>query len=122
MKTQYEVDKWLDGIKMVGTGNSAGLFGGLVALYYFKDRPELLHVIKVATGQYLAGVVLFAISFVSFLAFLHLHPFSLKDATEGKATVYNVTPAFHAAIFLSLGALGLWFGATTYAAFILYNL
>src|SRR5437763_684310 len=55
---------FFDAVKMVGTGNSAGLFGAGVALYYFAGRsPTILWYIKAAAFGYLVGVCLFSIAF-----------------------------------------------------------
>ena len=72
--TEFQVDKYFDAIKQVGTANSTGLFGGLVALYYFKDQPAaVLAAMKAATGLYLFGLFIFAAAYSAFFKFIGRH-------------------------------------------------
>lgn len=48
------VERIFDAVKQVGTANGSGLFGGVVAIYYFGARsPDLLIIMKIITAGYL---------------------------------------------------------------------
>jgi hypothetical protein len=52
----------LDGIKLIGTGNGAGGFASVAALYYFSSRPELHLLIKIAAIFFVVGLLIFAVA------------------------------------------------------------
>jgi hypothetical protein len=52
----------LDGIKLIGTGNGAGAFASVAALYYFSSRPEVHLLIKVAGIFFVVGLLIFALA------------------------------------------------------------
>lgn len=52
----------LDGIKLIGTGNGAGAFASVAALYYFSSRQELHLLIKVAAIFFVVGLLIFALA------------------------------------------------------------
>jgi hypothetical protein len=56
-----------DGIKLIGTGNGAGAFASLAAMYYFTARPELQLFIKVAGVVYFVGLLAFALGLFGYL-------------------------------------------------------
>jgi hypothetical protein len=58
----------LDVIKLIGTGNGAGAFASLVAMYYFaSSRPELQYSIKFAGVVYFVGLLVFAFGLLCFI-------------------------------------------------------
>src|SRR5258708_3336935 len=66
----FYVERLFDAVKQVGTANSSGLFGGVVAIYYFGARsPDFMNMLKLITGIYLGGVFLFAFAYSSFVSF-----------------------------------------------------
>jgi hypothetical protein len=68
---------YFDAVRILGTGNSTGLFGALVAYYYFgKGGWLVLLFIKFTAGIYLVGVCLFTWAFHSLIRFsiLQLEP------------------------------------------------
>jgi hypothetical protein len=112
--SNYLTDKYFDAIKQVGTANSAGLFAGAVALYYFKDRtPDLVTAIKVTTGLYLAGVVLFALAYFTFIVFLQVRETARACGRSEPDGLFFSTVAITA---LSLGT---WAGGTIMAVRVL---
>src|ERR1700751_5477334 len=56
-----------DGIKLIGTGNGAGVLGAVAAMYYFSARPELHFPMKVAAILFGIGLLSFALSVTAFL-------------------------------------------------------
>jgi hypothetical protein len=49
----FYVERLFDAVKQVGTGNSAGLFGAGVALYYFGSKSaEISNLLKYAAFVY----------------------------------------------------------------------
>ncbi len=52
----------LDGIKLIGTGNGAGAFASVAALYYFESQPGLQWPIKLAAILFVVGLLIFAIA------------------------------------------------------------
>lgn len=52
----------LDGIKLIGTGNGAGAFASVAALYYFSSRPDLHSLIKIAAIFFVVGLLIFAVA------------------------------------------------------------
>jgi hypothetical protein len=55
---------YLEAVKILGTGNSTGFFGALVALYYFRQVwPDASIWIMMTACFYLAGICLFAVTF-----------------------------------------------------------
>jgi hypothetical protein len=55
----------LDAIKLIGTGNGAGVLASVAALYYFASRPELHLPVKLAAVFFGVGLLVFAISVTS---------------------------------------------------------
>jgi hypothetical protein len=61
---------YLEAVKILGTGNSAGLFGALVAYYYFaRAGYTVLHWTTFTASAYLAGVALFTMTFFCLYAY-----------------------------------------------------
>jgi hypothetical protein len=112
--TEFQVNKYFDAIKQVGTANSAGLFGGVVALYYFKNKGDLvLHYIKLATGAFLVGVIVFAVSFWAFMVFVHWY----QPTIDAKAR-----PALMISRYAAVWAVFAFLIGSGWAAYILYLL
>jgi hypothetical protein len=120
--TEFQVDKYFEAIKQVGTANSAGAFGGLVALYYFKDRTgPILTAIKYATGIYLAGLILFVIAYGLFIAFIYYHE-SPTPPSEDKPDLFEVGRLFRSILWATIFSLVLWIAGTIAAACVLFLL
>jgi hypothetical protein len=61
---QFLIERWADGLKVLGAGNGAGLLASGASLRFFSPRPELLTAIKVGAAFFLVGLLLFAIAFL----------------------------------------------------------
>jgi len=117
--TGFQVDKYFEAIKQIGTANSAGLFGGLIALYYFKDwKPPVLPVIKYTTGIYLAGLIVFVFAYCLFIAFLYSHKLTTLP-TKDTLNLFENGPFFQSIIWTTAVSLGLWVLGTIAAAYVL---
>jgi hypothetical protein len=115
--TQFQVDKHFEAIKQIGTANSAGLFGGLIALYYFKDwKTPVLPGIKYATSIYLGGVLLFTLAYCLFIAFIYTHKPTMRPTKNMPPSVFQDGPFFKSILLMTAVSLGLWI-AGTIAAF-----
>jgi hypothetical protein len=101
---------YFDGLKLLGTGNSTGLFGALVALNYFREAgPTILFWIKVTAAIYLTGICFFAISFLLLLLFI---------ATPFKA----ISKLLEYAGYCALVSFVLWWVGTASTVRVLYLL
>jgi hypothetical protein len=115
--SNYLADKYFEAIKQVGTANSAGLFAGAVALYYFKDRtPDVVAAIKVTTALYLAGVALFAVAYFTFMIFLQIRETALAISRPEPHGL------FFSAVAITALSVGTWAGGTIMAVRVLYLL
>jgi hypothetical protein len=115
--SNYLTDKYFEAIKQVGTANSAGLFAGAVALYYFKERtPDVVSAIKVTTGLYLAGVALFAVAYFAFIIFLQIRE------TARACGRSEPDGLFFFAVAITAFSVGTWAGGTIMAVRVLYLL
>jgi len=57
-------ESYVEAVKLLGTGNSTGFFGALVALYYFGSKwPDVAVWIMGTAAAYLVGICLFAVTF-----------------------------------------------------------
>jgi hypothetical protein len=102
LSQQYILDRTVDAIKLIGGGNSAGLFGMGVALYYFGSRPSPIpFLLKTAMLTYFVGVFVFGLAFAS------LYTFTIHKATSLAA------PAHKRAQVLA----DAWYNAAKYGAF-----
>jgi hypothetical protein len=61
---QFIIERWADGLKLLGAGNGAGLLASGASLQFFAAKLELLFWIKVGAVFFLAGVLLFAFAFL----------------------------------------------------------
>jgi len=121
--TEFQVDKYFEAIKQIGTANSAGLFGGLIALYYFKDwKTPVIPDVKYATSIYLGGVVLFALAYCFFIAFIYSHTPTIRPDKNTPPSVFQNGPFFKFILFTTALSLGLWVYGTFTAFCILSSL
>ena len=60
---QFIIERWADGLKVLGAGNGAGLLASGESLQFFPAKPGLLTSIKVGAGFFLAGLLSFALAF-----------------------------------------------------------
>ncbi|KJC60078.1 hypothetical protein UP10_15540 [Bradyrhizobium sp. LTSPM299] len=103
----FYVERLFDAVKQVGTANSSGLFGGLVAIYYFGAKShDIMDLLKLITAVYLGGVFLFAFSYSSLASFFINQEPSLSGSPE-----YAPGPWRY--------ILGLVFGAFSFAAWLI---
>ncbi len=115
----FYVERLFDAVKQSGTGNSAGLFGAGVALYYFGGRSaEIAALLKATAFVYFGGVFLFAFSYVFLASFIiNGHP-SLSgsmDYTPGRWR-YWTSVALTALAFVT------WLVGSGIAAYTIFNL
>jgi hypothetical protein len=110
---------FFDAIKALGTGNTAGLLGAGVALYYFSTRhPTIIWHIKAACGWYLAGIALFAIAYF----FFFVGTLTYRDQ------IFDIRPSPHSkpqatiAIIATFGSFVCWSIGTGIAARVIYIL
>lgn len=119
-KTQSADEKLLpflfDAIKLLGTGNGAGVFGAGVGLYYFATRdPQILKFIKVGAGSYLVGIFTFALAYYSMMSAVTYYYLGLKSDLYGQHSNLVV-------ILASLVSLVAWLFGTFSLAVALYYL
>jgi hypothetical protein len=111
LKIEFIIDRWADGIKLIGAGNSAGLFAAGVALYYFASRPfPVIRFLKTAAGTYSLGLVAFVIAYTYLHAYMHTVDFYLAGDREERwlkdiNRTYLITGIW-AAISLGIWLLG----------------
>jgi hypothetical protein len=82
---QFLIERWADGLKLLGAGNSAGLLASGASLQYFAARPELIW-IKVAAVFFLAGILLFAVAFL----ILTILPLAIESFLASSDKIYRV--------------------------------
>ena len=117
--TAFQVDKYFDAIKQVGTANSTGLFGGLAALYYFRDQSaEIINAMKAASGLYLLGLFVFAAAYSAFFSFIDLH--NPRPGADGD--LFNADTSFRVARRATILSAMLWAIGSLVAAYVLYSL
>jgi hypothetical protein len=83
---QFLIERWADGLKVLGAGNGAGLLASGASLQFFAAKPELLSSIKVAAGFFLAGILLFAVAFLILTAL----PLSIESFLASSNKTYRV--------------------------------
>jgi hypothetical protein len=106
--TEFQVEKYFEAIKQIGTANSAGLFGGLISLYYFKDlQPQVLEAIRLATGIYIAGVMVFGIAYAIFMVFIYSHQ-PMTIPTKDTVNSFEDGPLFRSAAWATVVCFVLW--------------
>ena len=107
---------YFDAVKLVGTGNSTGLFGAGVALYYFSTRsPDVLSLIKWDAFIYLVGVCLFSISYFCLSVFTFIR-------TNPARTIANVQPWLNVGVVAALLSFVVWWAGTICAGVVFARL
>jgi hypothetical protein len=119
--TEFQVDKAFDGIKQVGTANSAGLFAGAVALNYFRHEHEVFMSIKVATFIYFGGVLMFAVAYMAFISFVQRHQYT-AGLSEHHEDLYQADTRFLCARIATALSFSLWLLGNVFAGRALYLL
>jgi len=61
---QFIIERWADGLKVLGAGNGAGLLASGASLQFFTATPEILRSIKLGAFFFLIGILLFAVAFL----------------------------------------------------------
>jgi|tagenome__1003787_1003787.scaffolds.fasta_scaffold19558781_1 hypothetical protein len=116
----YQVDKYFDAIKQVGAANSAGVFGGLVALNYFKDKPEfIIEHVKWITAVYIAGLFAFGLAYTGFFDFIDRHKPQVDPAAK---EMFSANLAFTIARFATMASAFFWVVGSIMAAGLLWKL
>ena len=108
---------YFDAVKILGTGNSTGLFGALVAYYYFaKGGENVLHWTKITASAFLAGVCFFAVAFFALYSFCvwQVGPPSGQGNATSRVQFWRITA-------LTAGALSLavWWVGTGLAIYVI---
>jgi len=60
---QFILERWGDGLKVLGADNGTGFLASIAALQYFSDKPAVLGYVKVGSVFFMIGVITFAFSF-----------------------------------------------------------
>lgn len=106
--------KWADGLKVLGTGNGAGLLAAGAALHNFASSNGALLWVKIAGLAFFVGVFTFAIAFM----FIHgavfnfdemLHATRRKDSSSASRHSKNSTACMMAANRLAIIATAAFF-------------
>jgi hypothetical protein len=115
----FYVERIFDAVKQVGAANSAGLFGGLVAIYYFGARSnDLMNLLKLTTAVYFVGVLLFALSYSSFATFFIYQVPWLSGNPDYKPSSWR----YVSGLLFGLLSLICWLAASALAAVVLFLL
>jgi uncharacterized membrane protein YvlD (DUF360 family) len=62
---QYRTDRYIDALKLIGAGNTSGLFALGFAIFNAGQRPALiLTILKVSLAFYTIGLLLFVLAFI----------------------------------------------------------
>lgn len=85
-----------DGIKLIGTGNGAGALASVIGLYYFKDRTDLQFAMKLAAIAFFVGLLIHAITLVSFVTGLNNAAAFIDRMAKEKDVTKIPTKAFNA--------------------------
>jgi hypothetical protein len=119
------LDRWMDAVKAVGTGNSAGLFAAGVSFYYFtSEGEEIIRLLKVSAFVYFIGVVLFTVAFIA----LTVH-FYYQDKLRSKPTANSSAELseraarwFRGALTASVFSLACWLVGSAVIMLVAYRL
>ena len=107
---------YFDAVKLVGTGNSTGLFGAGVALYYFSAKsPDVLSLIKWDAFIYLVGVCLFSISYFCLSVFTFMR-------TNPARTIANIQPWLNVGVVSAFLSFVVWWAGTICAGVVFARL
>jgi hypothetical protein len=118
---QYILDRWADGLKVLGAGNSAGLLASGASFQFFATKPEAVGSIHRAAFFFLIGIFLFAMAFLvltvlplaierfvfasqnSYQSFHELLADLIKHKQHGKAYFLLVIASLLSFLFFMLG-------------------
>ena len=107
---------YFDAVKLVGTGNSTGLFGAGVALYYFSAKsPDVLSLIKWDAFIYLVGVCLFSVAYFCLSVFTFIR-------TNPARTITNIQPWLHVGVVSAFLSFVVWWVGTICAGVVFARL
>ena len=107
---------YFDAVKLVGTGNSTGLFGAGVALYYFSAKsPDVLSLIKWDAFIYLVGVCLFSVAYFCLSVFTFIR-------TNPARTITNIQPWLHVGVISAFLSFVVWWVGTICAGVVFARL
>ena len=107
---------YFDAVKLVGTGNSTGLFGAGVALYYFSSRsPDVLSLIKWDAFIYLVGVCLFSVAYFCLSVFTFIR-------TNPARTIANIQPWLNVGVVSAFLSFVVWWAGTICAGVVFARL
>ena len=82
---QNIIDRWADGLKVLGAGNSAGLLASGASFQFFASKPDIVGTVKVAAAFYLLGILLFAIAFLT----LTILPLAIEKFVIASSASYS---------------------------------
>ena len=128
---QYILDRWADGLKVLGAGNSGGLLASGAAFQFSAHKTEIVAYIKWSASCYLAGVLLFAIAFFALTILpLGIESFVLRSRQTYKgfgqlmnafATEKDNLKVYGAFIICSIFSFVLFLAGTIQAILIILN-
>src|SRR5450755_1073464 len=109
----FYVERLFDAVKQVGTANGSGLFGGIVAIYYFGARSsDIMNMLKFTTCMYFGGIFLFALAYSSFASFF----INQEPSLSGKSDYVPGAWRYVSGILFAIFSFVLWFFASAVAA------
>lgn len=115
----FYVERLFDAVKQVGTANSSGLFGGLVAIYYFGAKSQdIMTLLKLITAMYLGGVFLFAFAYSSFASFF----INQEPSLSGSSTYVPGSWRYVSGMAFAAFSFVLWLFASAISAYVLFIL
>jgi hypothetical protein len=115
----FYVERLFDAVKQVGTANGSGLFGGVVAIYYFGAKsPDLMNILKLITAGYLGGIFLFAFAYASLASFF----INQEPHLSGSSTYVPGSWRLVSGIIFAVFSFVLWLFASAAAAVALFML
>jgi hypothetical protein len=82
---QFIIERWADGLKVLGAGNGAGLLASGASLQFLSAKPGLLTSIKVGAGCFLVGTLLFAVAFL----LLTILPLTIQHFLASSEKIYK---------------------------------
>jgi hypothetical protein len=115
----FYVERLFDAVKQVGTANGSGLFGGVVAIYYFGARsPELMSMLKLITALYFSGIFLFAFAYSSFASFF----INQEPYLSGNLSYVPGSWRYVSGLIFAVFSFVFWLFASGIAAYALFKL
>jgi hypothetical protein len=82
---QFLIERWADGLKVLGAGNGAGLLASGASLQFLSAKPGLLTSIKVGAGFFLVGILSFAVAFL----LLTILPLTIQHFIASSDKIYK---------------------------------